>query len=198
MHRTTDTTPFDLVLSRPPPEFIVAHRPGRMPARQNKADFVRRLEIAIGKAKTSLLNTQKKYKANFDKRLRKARKLKVGESVYLDTNDGAKKRDKLTHEVAGAFRILHVHKNNTVTIQRGDVVETVSANRVVRAPSSVVPVEPDHAARPKYVAAKNVEGQTWVFDKILDHRELDDGALEFKMKWSGDWDPSWEPRENVP
>ncbi len=116
----------------------------------------------------------------------------------MDLNDGAKKRDKLSHEVDGAFEIKAVNKNNTIAIQRGDVVETVTANRVTRAPKAAKTKEPEHASTPADLAKKNTKGKKWYFKKILDHREMDDGSLEFKLEWEGNWRPSWQPRENVP
>ena len=37
-----------------------------------------------------------------------------------------------------------------------------------------------------------------MFERIVAHRELGDGGLEFKVQWAGDWEPTWEPRENLP
>ena len=34
--------------------------------------------------------------------------------------------------------------------------------------------------------------------KILHHRELDGGSLQFRVDWAGDWKPTWEPREFLP
>ena len=130
--------------------------------------------------------------------------MKVNDKVFLDTNDGVKKRDKLTHEVSGAFEIKKVNKNNTVVIQRGNETELVTANRLTRAPASAPVIGPEHAEHAEHVATgqdleeKNTEGDTYYFKKILDHRERDDGTLEFKLKWSGNWDPTWEPRANIP
>ena len=52
VHSTTGTTPFDLVLSRPPPEFTRDHRPQSRArtARAQKSDYVQRLQVALQKA----------------------------------------------------------------------------------------------------------------------------------------------------
>ena len=34
--------------------------------------------------------------------------------------------------------------------------------------------------------------------RILDHREADDGTLEFRIEWAGKWKPTWEPRTHIP
>jgi len=204
VHRSTRVTPFELVLSRPPAEFTltykVKHNPDEKDQVDNK-DFVERWQIAIEKAATSLKEAQAKYKANFDRRLRRTRKLKVGEKVFLDLHDGGLKRNKLTHEVDGPFEILEVSKaTNTVVIQRKDVTERVSMNRVTRAPDHVPalgPDDPTFAATAEDLAAKVTEGPSWYFKKILKHRETDDGELEFYVQWVND-PPSWIGRVDLP
>ena len=42
------------------------------------------------------------------------------------------------------------------------------------------------------------KGKKRVMKKILDHRELDDGSLQFCVYWAGDWKPTWEPRAFLP
>ena len=111
VHRSTRVTPFELVLSRPPPEITLTYKAGSHPetrGKTHKQDFVERWKIALGKAAASLKEAQKRYKANFDRRLRRTRKLKVGENVFLYLNDGGMKRSKLEHEIDGPFEILEV------------------------------------------------------------------------------------------
>ena len=52
VHSTTGINPFDLVISRPPPEFTRDRRPqskGR-PLRAQKSDYVQRFHVALDKA----------------------------------------------------------------------------------------------------------------------------------------------------
>ena len=129
------------------------------------------------------------------------RKLTDKDKVYLDVDDGAMKREKLSHGVAGAFRVIKVDKaTKTVIIQRGDVIERVAMNRVVRAHASaaVYDTPDDLQATKKEIEQKVTEGDTWVMKGILDHRELDDGTLEFRIDWAGKWKPTWEPRKYIP
>ena len=145
---------------------------------------------------------QKKYKDHFDSRLRRVRKLEPNSKVYLNVHDGLAKPGKLVHEVAGPFRVLKVDNTNTAVIQRGDVVERVSMDRLVRAPANAVVVGEEDAhelsATAKDLAEKNTDGESYAFKSILDHRERDDGSLEFKIDWVGNYDPSWQPRANIP
>ena len=201
VHETTSKTPFELVLTRPPPEFIVTHRPNRRKSPPDRDDYLARLEIALGRARESMTKAQARYKKNFDRRVRHVRKLVPDDKVYLDVDESGFKRAKLSHGVAGPFRIISVDKKtNTVVIQRGDVVERVAMNRVVRAPASAAVDDTTDAlqATPKDLADKVTEGETWVMKRILDHRELDDGTLQFRIEWAGNWKPTWEERKYIP
>ena len=201
VHQTTGKAPFELALTRPPHEFMVAHKPSGESKAPARDDYLARLRIALDCAKESMAKVQARYKRNFDRRVRHIRKLTDQDKVYLDVEESGIKRAKLSHGVAGAFRVVKVDKaTNTVVIQRGPVVERVAMNRVVRAPASA-PVDEapdDMQATTKDMEDKVTEGQTWVMKRILDHRELDDGTLEFRIDWAGDWSPTWEPRRFIP
>ena len=75
-------------------------------------------------------------------------------------------------------------------------------DRLVRAPANSVVVgeeDPlDFSATAQDLADKNTDSETFAFKSILDHRELDDGSLEFLIDWVGDYSPSWQPRANIP
>ena len=68
-------------------------------------------------------------------------------------------------------------------IQGGEQVERVNANRVTYAPPplNTPPPEPLEATE-QDVRDKNLEGRTYVFDKILKHRVNKDGSLDFLIK----------------
>ena len=199
VHRTTGTTPFDLVLSRVPPDFATTHRAGPKGPSEAAArdDYIQRLEQALSKAKASLQRTQARYKRNFDARLRRRRAITPEDAVYLDVHDGAGKRPKLQHETEGPFRVLKVSQR-TATIQRGKAVEVVSLDRVTPAPRHLRPAPQPGEATPEDVANKSQEGEVWVFDRLLDHRRGPEGTPEFLVKWSGPWAPDWQPRDLIP
>jgi len=205
VHRGIDAAPFDLVLSRSPPDFTIDQTTGprgRKSDKFDRSDIVSRLRVAIGRASASLKKHQLRYKRDFDKHIRRsAMSLTTEDKVYLDLNDGAQKRDKLSHNVGGAYKILEVDpETKTIVIQRGDFTERVSMNRVTRAPRDA-PLAParteiEHAATPEDLAAKST-GPSWYFKSILDHRTLADGSVEFKLDWEGHR-PSWVGRPDVP
>ncbi|MEM6472591.1 MAG: chromo domain-containing protein [Planctomycetota bacterium] len=201
VHRSTKTRPFDLILSRPPPDFTAHHNvETRQPIDGKDETFADRLKRTLTKARAALSKTQARYKKDFDKRVRKVtHKPKVGGFVFLDPEDGSGKRKKLQHDVEGPFKVLRVDVR-TVVIQRGDVVERVSADRVAPAPApkSDAPIEYPEAATPKDLAEKNIEGESWLVDSLIDHRKMRDGKLEFLVRWSGPYEDTWEPRANIP
>ena len=98
VHRSTGTTPFSLVLSRPPPKFSLQHsiRSRARTTQEKRNDYVRRLDDSIQHAYTRLLATQALYTRDFDKRIRVIRqRLKRGDCVYLDPTDGQSITGKL-------------------------------------------------------------------------------------------------------
>lgn len=199
VHRSTNTTPFDLVLSRAPADFTMAYPPSKVKknGKESRGEFVERLEVTLHKARDALARTQARYKLDFDKRVKPSRPYVRGDWIFLDTNDGVKKRPKLTHDIAGPFEVLDGF-GSTVIIKRGDVVENVSANRLTHAPYHSAPDRRSEDPTPTDLAAKTTSGTTWVFKRILDHRENNRGTLDFKIEWDGDYRPTWEPREKIP
>ena len=54
------------------------------------------------------------------------------------------------------------------------------------------------AATAQDMAEKNSEGETWLVESIDDHRKKQRGKLEFRVRWVGPYEPTWEPRANIP
>ena len=173
VHRTTGTRPFDLVLSRLPPEFTLRQaRSVRTTNRQDR-DRVTKLRDTINKARSKLMKTQARYKFNFDKRTRKVRdKPKVGGWIYLDPDDGTKKRPKTQHSVLGPFKAIQVDER-TVMIQQDEVVERVAIDRVAPAPApeSDAPVHYPEAPTAADMQKKKIDGETWLVESLDDHRK---------------------------
>ena len=150
------------------------------------------------KASRSLQREQARYNRDFDMGIRATRRIQTDNFIFLDTHDGTDKRPKLTHNISGPFRVLG-HDSNTILIQQGEVVERVSRDRVTLAPKQAI----TRAARigdaqPKHLQAKRTSGRSYTFSKILGHRELQSGDLEFKISWDGNYKLTWEPRDCVP
>ena len=73
VHRSTRTTLFDLVLTRPPPEFSLHHSARRhsTPDATTRDYFKQRFDLSIQRAYKSLQRTQARYKQDCDKRVRR-------------------------------------------------------------------------------------------------------------------------------
>ena len=147
VHRSTGTTPFDLVLSRPPAQPLVdlrllEHQPGehardrRVRVTEAKQAFLDRLNAAVTKARSNLERTQQRYKRNFDARVRqRLMDLKPGDYVYREIPEfplGVS--PKLASPVDGPYRVLDTDWP-TVVVDVGGHPVRVNANRLVRAPT---------------------------------------------------------------
>ena len=155
VHRSTNTTPFDLVLSRPPPPYAAYHsirsiRRNGPTDGDTRKDFRHRLDVAISNAKVSLRKVQDRYKNDFDKHVHKRKlNIRVGDYLYIDPRGarvpGHSKRNKLQHNVLGPYKVLQYDEqgnDRNVTIQRGEEVERINVDRITYAPA---PDEPEPA-----------------------------------------------------
>ena len=147
VHRSTGTTPFDLVLSRHPPSLLMEedlreHIPRESsPTRSErissvKNQFLTRLEMLMQKARANLNRTQLRYKRNFDARIRRRlQNLKVGSFVYREIAEHPPGvNPKLTSQVEGPFEVLSNEWPVIVIDDNGRAVR-INANRLVRAPT---------------------------------------------------------------
>ena len=161
VHTSTGTTPFDLVLSRPPPPFSL-HRSVSLherPTRARREKFMGKLETALKTAYDRLVKTQERYKRDFDARIRRANlDIRAGDYVFIDPSDGTTKGTKLGNHALGPYRVLR-NDRRTFVIQRDSEVERINSDRVTYAPppKNAPPPEP-FAATPAHLAEKNVEG----------------------------------------
>ena len=93
VHRSTETTPFDLVLTRAPSGLILpgtvpqdagTHREDPRTPVQYKRATLRKLRDALDRARTKLTASQKRYKDDFDKKVRFRPIVGAGDFVYVD------------------------------------------------------------------------------------------------------------------
>ena len=147
VHRSTGTTPFDLVLSRPPSQPLVdpgllEHRPveyvgdRRIRVSQAKQAFLERLDHLVSKARRNLERTQARYKRNADARIRqRLGDLTPGDYVYREIPEHPQGvSPKLASPVEGPYKVLSTDGPTIVIEVRGHPVR-VNANRLVRAPT---------------------------------------------------------------
>ena len=193
VHRTTGTTPFELVLSRPPSEFSLRRAEGDTPPTDRgtqRAELLRTLDATIQKVYVSLHRTQARYKRDFEKCIRRINsRLRPGEYIYINPTDGGKTSNKLTSPALGPYLVL-ANDRRTITIDRDGVTEPVSADRCVYAPP---PMGAPRASTTTLgdLADKVTAGTQYAVERLLRHRTTEDGTTEFVIKWADYDTPTW-------
>ena len=206
VHRSTGTTPFDLVLSRPPPPFVVqfsTRNKRSAKSKQLSKDFATRLHDTLAKAKGNLEAAQARYKSDFDKRIKhKLPTIETGDWVWLDPVQRSTATNKLTPAADKRYRVLSSGRG-TIVIKRDDLVERVNRSRVELAPP---PTPTDTATDPRSEHdeeptnadfAEKTTGDEWVVERVLDHSRDFDGRLWFHIEWRGPHANSWQPRRDL-
>ena len=143
IHRVTGFSPFELVLSRPPPHLALQVRPDVSAIANRATHFKRwtqRVRTLMEKASRSSDRAQAAYKRDFDARLRRnAEELVPHMYVFLrreyaPRSDGTTpRRHKLSPIADGPYPVVSVDESTVVINVDGDE-ERVSRDRVVRAP----------------------------------------------------------------
>ena len=203
LHRSTGTTPFELVLINPLARFSIHYDIGEPRydpnSKKSREDRIRRLEGAIIKARTKLEKTQLRYKQDFDKRIRSSnRHIQAGQYIYLDSRDGAKVHGKLGAIAESPYRVL-LNDKRTFVIQRGEFVERVNPDRVTYAPP---PENAPSILRFEELTTDflsiNIDGQIYLVEKLLEHNIENDGGMHFLVKWVDYPTPTRQPRSDIP
>ena len=201
VHRSTGTTPFELVLSRPPPPFAVQQSPSAQKVKKSsklEEVYLRRLEAAIAKARTRLTDAQARYKSDFDKRIKhKFPQVGVGDWVWLDPVERTGPTNKLTPAADDRYRVLSAARG-TVLIKRDGVLERVNRGRVELAP----PPDDPEADRDEFDPTaedfdEKTVGDDWVVQRVRDHERDDEGQLWFHIEWHGDHPDSYQPHKDL-
>ena len=99
--------------------------------------LIERITKVVASATKKLAKAQVRYKANYDKTIRPAQPLTVGQAVFVRREPRAEDRllpsQKLRRKVDGPYEVLKV-RSHTVTISWDGLLNTVSKGRVTRAP----------------------------------------------------------------
>ena len=205
VHRSTGTTPFELVLSRPPPPFAIQRMPVTEKATRRKKldlrdEFIDRLTNAVESANERLSAAQERYKTDFDKRIKhRLPELKEGDWVWLDRKELPPNSSKLTPPADKVQHRVVSASKGTVVIKRFGLIERVNRARVELAPPPEnVQARMDNTDPTADDLAEKTTGQEWVVQRIKQHDRDFDGRLWFLVEWHGDWDDSWQPRKDLP
>ena len=223
VHRSTETTPFDLVLTRPPSGLILpgtilqdagTHREEPRTPVQYKRATLRKLRDALDRARTKLTASQERYKEYFDKKVRFVPVVGAGDFVYVDrplrpltsfeqrtraqgTTGTDELSVKLLPRTEGPFRVRSA-TDTTVLIEQDGLETRVSIDRITKMPrgpgDTVAPATPTELDA--QAATPRVE---YVVDRIVGHR-MTRGEIEYKVRWYGyaASDDTYEPAEGLP
>ena len=211
VHASTGFAPFELVLSRVPPDLVTEGPPSEQrSSRELREQWLLKLQEHMFKYKQALRSSQERYKANFDRRLRRRRKnVKAGGFVFVRVEKISLSDPRRTHKLApiasGPFRVVEV-RPHTVVIEHNDIREEVSLDRVEPAPppleSSDVVEQPTQGAESttNAMGQRTNEDEMYVVDRLLKHRQLKErpsGHFEYLVKWIGHDTRTWEPAANL-
>ena len=223
VHRSTETTPFDLVLTRPPSGLIL---PGTVPQDagtrredsrtpvQYKRATLRKLRDALDRARTKLTASQKRYKDDFDKKVRFRLVVGAGDFVYVDrpprpltsverrtrakgTTGTDELSAKLIPRTEGQFRVRSA-TDTTVLIEQDGLENRVSIDCVTKMPrgpgDTVTP-----ATRTESDAEVATPSAEYVVERIVEHRTAR-GGVEYKVQWYGYTarEDTYEPADGLP
>ena len=223
VHSSTKIAPFQLVVTNPPGPLIMRRMPGpqgKTPPRRRQALLRAHLQALIQKGRTHLASAQQAYKRNFDARVKPLTPVRTGDYIFLarvgpqpDDSAATRQRHKLQRRADGPFQVI-ADSPNTVTIDKGDLVEVVSRDRVTRAPDPATNPDAPATADDDPVSSrtrKRTSSRTTstsapkakpnanehVLDKVVDHNTASD---MFRCRWYNhpSDDDTWEPPTHIP
>ena len=143
VHRTTNLSPFELVLSRRPRPLSVEAKPifpeiESMSGKAHRDAWLARLDALVKTAESNALLSRNRYKKDFDKRLRLPKDdIKTGYFVFVRrdyTSKAEGEKHKLAPRADGPYKVFGCTAD-TVDLQIGEERERVSRDRVVLAPT---------------------------------------------------------------
>ena len=186
VHRTTGLTPFSLVLTRPPPSHVLPDDyevPGTEPIspEDQKLRVLERTKALVQQATDRMDQQQERYKRYHDKRVRSQPLLVVGDEVFIDKppsygqtpaerladDHSAKLQDKALE----GYTVKEV-RDRTVRVVKDGIEDTVSIDRVTKAPK---PLDP-RTLRPKDDSTERVA------DSPSDNNDIAGGHVETETK----------------
>ena len=223
VHRSTGTTPFDLVLSRPRKDILI-ESVGNSPEETANAgspvafkrNTLKRLRYALSRAKVNLTKTQQRYKHDFDKRMRTLLRVEPGpmisvnkpadyEGKHQDPTGEDRTTKKLSYRTTGPYKVLETN-DSTVTVEQDGLQVTVSLDRVtvdpVKGPGRYLNGEGHSTAlgeKPHGDTAQGTLYPEYVVERTIDH-EGTGNALRYRVRWYGysAEEDTWEEASRLP
>ena len=210
-NRMTRCTPFELVLSRPPPPLALTPKPqgvvGESPSDYN-ARWMSWLQLLLERSSRTLYREQARYKRNYDARVRTTReKLHAGTQVFVRREYFKEGKHKLSPLADGPFWVVDVD-DETAVVRIGDQDERVSRDRLALAPAIAADTQRENPTSNSNsnhnLSSGNAMGdsntQQAVIDRIVDHKLTFRGTPRYRVRWYGydAADDTWEPARHLP
>ncbi|CAN8068757.1 unnamed protein product [Agarophyton chilense] len=197
VHRSTQATPFDLVLLRHPPGIVVqgdhttSTAAGALTPAQVKRNTLVMLRRALKHAESRLTAAQKRYKADYDRRVTNVVSVSSGQYVYIDNPPSGRRprpgdeaddeaidsdiNSKLLPKSVGPHKVLNA-SDPTVTVDQDGIPNTISIDRITVAPETVQHrMEAGTSARePRALALRTRPSEDPTPIEVNDDRQRDD------------------------
>lgn len=171
-----------------------------MKAWKLKGDWVLKMASTVARTKVELMKAQVRYKCDFDRRLKHGNdKIKVGDYFWLDCQSRSYK-DNLGRHTEGTF-IFHDRTKRTFVIQLNNVFERVNRGHVGWTPTPTTTEvltenEGNLEVTPKDLEKKHRSDEDELVNEGMGHKRIG-AAEEFKLDFQGEYEPAWEPKENI-
>jgi transposase InsO family protein len=217
VHSSLHLAPFELILSRPPPNLSVESSPTGIEdtPTSSKLRFLGKILELVLLAQQRLAESQARYNSNFDRSVKEKNTEALPNSwVYLRREVPEVGRNpKLDDQVDGPYRVKETY-GRVFKLRIGDDDVPVSSDRITPAPEPAAetparggpvddippPVDADEngvtTSEEDYTA---LEGE-YVFERITGMRQRSDESVQLKVRWYG-YGPSedtWEPSAHLP
>jgi len=154
VHRTTNETPFSLVLTRPPPDIVVKDDDSfpttdDLSPEDARLKVMERSKALVAQAAKRTSDQQAKYKHYHDRKVRSVLQLAPGDEVFLDfpPSSGQSPAERLAAEPLGklrkktqaAYKVTQVMDGTARIVDSDGIEDVVSLDRLTRAPPPLDP-----------------------------------------------------------
>jgi hypothetical protein len=180
VHSSLGLTPFELVLSRPPPPLSMeCPEPGTEDTVDSaKVRFLQRLRELTPYAQQQLAASQERYKRNYDRTVRtKNKEIRVGSWVYVrKETHPAGVNPKLDDQVDGPYQVLETD-GHTFVLQLGAQKDRVSSDRITPATNPSAEDTTSDSSRSHNAPTRNDADDSqgeYVFERIVGARRQAD------------------------
>ena len=200
IHSSTGVTPFELVLSRPPPQLAVqlpipvTNKPTDASLTEGgiangREQFIRRLRGLLPRVRRALDEAGQRYKTDADRKVLKHQVADLaGQRVWVRSEVVA---NKLAPKFTGPYTVIRATDKVVEIFDKKGAVSKISYDRVVQEPTAIqTPIVRD--------IDSNREGH-YIVDHIVSAHKDRQGHIWFRVRWEGyeaDED-TYEPEEHL-